>query len=207
MRGAHIFVALAALVALATVTLSTTPAAAKETALRTPSGRTIYGPEETFEGAVDQRTRLLIIELATGLATEGNLAVGLGLLVPRAGGLELWAHFGLEANPSLRYSGGARYVFAFGAFRPYLAAGFTFADLYAQGSLSTHLFAEVGHQFVVFTTYRISLGVGFRGVLNVWLKGNSPHLDGTTDPVWVQEQLDSSRGFFPTLALRFSRAF
>ncbi len=204
MRGAPIFVALAALLL---ATLPTTPAAAKETALRTPSGRTIYSPEETFESAVDQHTRLLIIELATGLATEGNLAVGLGLLVPHAGGLELWAHFGLEANPSLRYSGGARYVFGFGAFRPYLATGFTFADLYAQGSLSTHLFAEVGHQFVVFTTYRISLGVGFRGVLDVWLKGNSPHLDGTTDPAWVQEQLDSSRGFFPTLALRFSRAF
>ena len=141
MRRAHLFPALGVAMSIA---LSATPAAAKETALRTPSGRTIYAADETFEDALDQNSRLLIIELATGLATEGNLAVGLGLLVPHLGGLELWGHFGLEANPSLRYSVSLRYVFSFGDFHPYLGAGFNFADLYAQGSLSAHLFAEIG---------------------------------------------------------------
>ena len=189
------------------IALSASPAAAKETALRTPSGRTIYSSDETFEDALDQRTRILIIELATGLAAEGNLAVGLGLLIPHAGDLELWAHYGLEANPALRHSLALRYVFHFGDFRPYLGAGFTYADFYSLGSLSTHLFAELGHQFVIFTTYRISAAIGIRGVVDVWLKDDSPLLDGTTDPMWVDEQLANARGFFPTLTLRFSRAF
>ena len=198
-------ITMAAFVAFA-FALTASPAAAKENALRTPSGRTIYTVDETFEDALDQETRFLIAELATGLAPEGNLAVGLGVLVP-LGGLEVWAHFGLEANPALRYNLTLRYVFDFGAFRPYLAAGTTLADLYGIGTLSSHLFAEIGHQFIVFTTYRISFGIGLRGVLDVWLKDDSPLLDGTTDPLWVEEQLEDARGLTPTLSLRFSRAF
>lgn len=169
--------------------------------------RSIYTGEPTFSSALDEETRWFGAEVVAGLGAEGNLAAGFGLILPQLHGLELWAHFGLEANPALRYSGSLRYVFEFGDFRPFLGVGFSFADLYAQGSVSTHFYAEVGHQFALSSTYRVSASLGFRTVLDVWLKANSPLLDGTTDLAWVDEQLVEARGAFITLTLRFSRRF
>ena len=95
MRGAPIIVAL---FLLANADL----ASAKEHAVRSPSGRRIYNPDETFAEVLDQDSRRFIVEAAVGAGPEGHLAMGLGYLFKDLPGLAVYASVPSQSSGDLR---------------------------------------------------------------------------------------------------------
>jgi hypothetical protein len=185
-----------------------TAAAAKDHGVHSPSGRVIYEPHERFGEAIDVSRRRLVIEVATGLAPEGNLGIALGLLDVPFDRFELYAGFGVEINPARRYTGALRYFPDFGDFRPYLGAGYLFVDTYAIGVMSHNVFAELGHKWVLHQTYHFTVGVGLRRLLAVELADDSLLRETDVDQALLDEQIDHVMPrWVPMLALRFSRAF
>jgi hypothetical protein len=200
MRGAPIIVAL---FLLANVNL----AWAKEHAVRSPSGRRIYNPDETFAEVLDQDSRRFIVEAAVGAGPEGHLAMGLGYLFKDLPGLAVYASVGLEVNPAVHYTLSARWVFNLAGWRPYIAAGYLLNQLTAVETLSHNLYVEAGYSWKLEHTYRLTAGVGLRRLLHVHVLEESELRAPDTDPEFLEEQLGNIDPWLPTIALRFSRAF
>jgi hypothetical protein len=189
------------------ILLWTAPARAKEIGLHTPSGRTIYEPDETFAEVSEQNLRHFVVEVVTGLAPEGNLAANLGWLIPEIKGLELYLGGGLQLNPSYQFSAVVRYMMNFSGYRPYIAAGYMHQELYLLGTDSENLVVETGYKWVISHTYHFTLGVGLRTLLHVGVEQDSTLREPDVDPGFLDRELDDVARFVPTLALRFSRAF
>lgn len=184
------------------------PVAAKEIGVHTPGRRQIYGVDESFGQALDQTRRNFVIEVATGLAPEGNLGLLFGVLNLPARHLDLYAGVGYEANPATRYTAAVRYTFTFGAVRPYVGAGYLLVDTHAIGVLSHNAFAEVGHRWSIHRTYRLSAGLGVRYLFSLHIEDDSILNDPDVDRALLAEQIDEGlTRWVPTFALRFSRAF
>jgi len=181
-------------------------AAAKDHGLRTPGGRDIYDSDETFGGATEiaQATRFIVIEVATGLAPEGQIAVSLGYL---AGQLEFYVGLGLQLDPSQQIALSSRYWFDFGGFEPFVALGYVNQDHSLLGMTTHHLFSEVGYKWRWAKTYHFTLGLGARYIAAIRLREGSTLLGSDVDPELRDEQIDDVFPLMPTLALRFSRAF
>jgi hypothetical protein len=156
---------------------------------------------------MDQSHRWMIVEIATGAGPEGNLAILIGAINLGLQGFELYAGAGLEFNPAYHFTFTARYFPPLGSFKPYVGLGYLFVDSYAIGVFSHNAFAEVGHKWVVHETYHITLGVGVRWVGAIIVADDSPLREPDVDPVLLDEQLDNTARWLPTVALRFSRAF
>jgi hypothetical protein len=182
-------------------------AGSKEFSMNSPRGRRTYGDDETFGKVMDQSHRWLIVEIATGAGPEGNLAILIGAINLGVRGFELYAGAGLEFNPANHFTFTARYFPPLGSFKPYVGLGYLFVDSYAIGVVSHNAFAEVGHKWVVHETYHVTLGVGVRWVGAVVIADDSALRGPDVDPVLLDEQLDEVPRWFPTIALRFSRAF
>jgi hypothetical protein len=201
-------IALAASLAPALVLgLLAAPAHAKELGFRSPGGREIYDPEESFGVSSNTRRRQFVIEVAVGAGPEGNLGALLGWLNQPVRGLEWYLGFGVEVNPARHYTGAVRYLFNIDGYRPYIGAGYSFVDLYELGTHSHNAFAEVGYSWVLHETYHLTLGAGLRRILQLRVRDDSPLRESDVDPVLLDEQLDSVNPWVPTIALRFSRAF
>lgn len=199
-----------ALAARAAVALAlVAPAArAKDVGFRSPGGRALYGPHERFGAVVDQNRRFLVVEVATGLAPEGNLAMLLGVLNLPVHGLEWYLGYGVELNPAVHYSASVRFFPELGEFRPYLGAGYLYKDTYAIGVSSHNVFVEIGHKWIMHRTYHFSVGVGVRRLLALSIDRDSILNDPDVDRALLDEQIDEELPrWLPTVALRFSRAF
>ena len=197
-----------ALCAAAVATVVAAPALAKDIGVHSPSGRQIYEPHEQFGEVIDQTTRRLVVEVATGAGPEGNLGILLGLLNFPLRGVELYAGIGFEANPARHYTGTIRFYPDFGSFRPYVAAGYLFNDTFEIGVTSHNLFGEIGHKWVIHRTYHLTAGLGLRRLLSVQIDKTSILNDPDVDQELLDEQIDEVMPrWLPTIALRFSRAF
>jgi hypothetical protein len=195
--------------ALASAAVLLSPeASAKDVGFRSPGGRAIYDSGERFGDVVDQNQRFLVVEVATGLAPEGNLAILLGVLNVPVSGLEMYLGYGVELNPAVHYSASVRYFPELGDFRPYLGLGYLYKDTYAIGVASHNLFAELGHKWVIHQTYHLTVGAGVRRLLALQIDRDSILNDPDVDRALLDEQIDEELPrWLPTLALRFSRAF
>jgi hypothetical protein len=200
MAGAGRRVALALL-------LAALPASGKETGFSSPGRREIYDSNESFAEATRTRNRQFVIEVAAGAGPEGNLGALLGWLNQPVRGLEWYIGFGVELNPARHYTGGVRYMFNIDGYRPYVALGYLFVDLYELGTYSHNAFAELGYSWVIHETYHLTLGAGLRRILRIGVREDSTLRGSDVDPVLLDEQLDAVSPWVPTLALRFSRAF
>ncbi len=197
----------AALLAIAVVCASPAPAAAKESGFSSPQGRRIYGPDERFDEVLDQHDRHFVIEAVIGHGPEGNLGMTLGWLLPDVPGLELYAGLGYAVGPGFNISGAARYYANLGGFRPFLSLGYIQQQLTALGTVNHNVFAEIGHKWVVHTTYHVTIGVGMRYIGAVVVTSGSPLRRSDVDPDLLNDSLDDVARWAPLVALRFSRAF
>src|SRR5690606_615348 len=166
-----------------------------------------YSTAERFSELVDHRQRVLVSEVAVGMGPEGNLAILLGWLNFPIRHLDLFAGFGVEANPALQWTLAGRYGFNFDGIRPYLALGYMQKDTYAEGIQSRNAFLEVGHTWVIHRTYRLSIGGGARRVISRSISSDSFLAEPDTDEQLLAEQLEQANVWLPLVALRFSRAF
>jgi hypothetical protein len=199
---------LAAWLAAALALAHAIPAAAKEIGLHTPTRRQNYGVDESFGQALDQTSRSFVIEVATGLAPEGNLGLLLGVLNLPVRRLDLYLGFGYEANPAARYTASGRYTFTFGAVKPYVGLGYLLVDTHAIGVISHNVFAELGHRWLIHRTYHLSAGLGVRYLVALQVQDDSILNDPDIDRALLEEQLDKGlTRWVPMFALRFSRAF
>jgi hypothetical protein len=187
--------------------LSAGLASAKENGFASPHGRRIYGPNETFGTASSLRRRRLVAETVVGVAPEGHLGVSLGVLDVGVEGLDLYVGGGVEFNPSRQFTSSVRYGFDVWWFRPYLAVGYAYRDLYAIGGYSHNLSGELGVGWDARPTLRVSLGVGVRRLLHFGLHPDSPLLQGYTDYALLDHERSSLHRYTPIVALRFSRSF
>jgi hypothetical protein len=180
---------------------------AKEHALRSPSGRTIYRPHETFEDVLDQTRRRFVAEVAAGAGPEGTLALLLGALNVPVDNLDVYVGFGLESNPARLYSTSMRYTLRIGEARPYVGVGYFLKDTYAVGLRSHNLFAELGYRWVLHRTYHLLIGGGLRRILQTRLTEGSRLLEPEIDPAVLDTELEAINPWLPTFVVRFSRAF
>ena len=179
---------------------------AKNHAYSTPSGHQIYGDEETFEQVTRTDARFFVVEAVTGLAPQGNLAILLGIINQPLRGVEFYLGYGAEANPARTYNADLRYLFNIAGYRPFIDFGYSHRHLTALGLHSHNLFAETGYKWVFRPTYHITLAVGVRRAVKLWLV-DSPLSASDTDQDEVNAQLALAEQWIPTLALKFSRAF
>lgn len=195
-----------AAVLAATLTLLTAARAlAKEHGVHTPTGRRIYDTEETFEQAwSEQSDRWIVIEVATGLAPEGQLAANLGFLL---GPVEVYGGLGIQLDPARQLAFSARYWFDFGGFKPFLSLGYVNQNHTALVMTTHHAFSEVGYKWRWAKTYHFTLGVGGRYILATTIRDGSPLGGSDVDQDMLDETIDDVFPFMPTLSLRFSRAF
>jgi hypothetical protein len=182
-------------------------AQAKQIGVHTPSGRRIYAPEETFGELCDQDTRHLVIEVAAGMGPEGNLGMLLGWLNVGVRGLELYGGIGLEANPAVHVTGALRYVANVFGLRPYLSLGYLYKDTYAIDVWSHNLFGEVGYKWILHHTYHLTVGVGVRRMLAIYVDDDSTLFGPGADAELLSATLDEVGEWAPMVSLRFSRAF
>jgi hypothetical protein len=194
------------LVACALSFCSTT-AFAKEYGYRSPGGRRIYDDEDTFGEALNTRKRRFVVEAAVGAGPEGNFAALLGVLNLPVRGLEWYAGVGWELNPARHYTLTARYMFNIDGYRPYVALGYLYDDLYALRTYSHNVFAEVGYSWVLHDTYHLTAGVGVRRILYIGIHDDSILRDEDVDQAVLEEERGNVSRWVPTFALRFSRAF
>ena len=180
---------------------------AKQHGLSSPHGRRIYAPDDTFRGALDQDTRDFVIEVAVGSAPEGNLGLVVGWLAKELKGVEFYAGVGFEALPSVNYTGAVRYLMNFSGYRPYVGGGYLFQRMPELQTRSHNAFVETGYSWKLRYTYHLTAGVGLRYLMDVRVEPGSPLSDATTDPAFLDAQLDALSRWAPTFALRFSRAF
>jgi hypothetical protein len=180
---------------------------AKQAGFNSPKGRRIYTPDETFRGVLDQDTRDFVVEVAVGSGPEGNLGLVVGWLAKEVKGVELYAGVGFEALPSLNYTGAVRYLMNFSGYRPYVGAGYLFQRMPELETRSHNAFVETGYSWKLRYTYHLTAGIGLRYMMDVSVEPGSPLSDETTDPAFLEEQLDDLKRWAPTFALRFSRAF
>jgi len=192
---------------LALVLIAASLAQAKEIGVNSPSGRRIYGPEETFGELCDQDTRHFVIEVAAGLGPEGNLGLLLGWLNVGVRGLELYAGVGVEANPAVHATGALRYVANIFGLRPYVSLGYLYKDTYAIDVWSHNLFGEVGYKWILHHTYHLTLGAGVRRMLAITVRDDSILLGPGSDPALLSSALDEVGRWSPMVSIRFSRAF
>lgn len=183
------------------------PAWGKEYGFHSPGHRRIYDVDERFDDVESTHLRRFVVEAAAGSGPEGNIAALVGLLNWPLHGLEYYAGFGLELNPSRNYTLTARYVFNLRGFRPYLGAGYLFRDVYEVGTYSHSAFLEAGYSWLIHQTYRFTLGVGVRYLVDIDIRDDSPLRAGSVDPALLADETERVFPWTPTLALRFSRAF
>lgn len=195
-----------ALLGLATL-LAAPPLAAKNHGLQSPHGRRIYEDTETFSHVRDQSRRRFVVEVVSGLAPEGNLGMLLGLINQPVRGLEYYAGFGYEVTPAQSIPFSVRYLFNIDGYRPFVAVGYTYRILNQVGVRSHNVFFELGYKWVLHSTHHLTIGIGARRSLSVRVVDGSPISGPDTDPDLLAEELDASRSWVPTAALRFSRAF
>ncbi len=196
-----------AAVVLSVGMLWSSAARAKDFGIQTPSGRRTYLTDEHFSELVDHKQRILVSEVAIGSGPEGNLAILLGWLNIPVRRLDLYAGFGVEANPAMQWTLAGRYGFNFGGFRPYASLGYLHKDTYAVGVVSHNAFLELGHTWVLHRTYRLSVGAGLRRVLSRSVSSDSLLDAPDTDRALLAQELDAADVWIPLVALRFSRAF
>ena len=179
---------------------------AKNHGYSTPNGRQIYGNEETFEQIARTDARFFVVEAVTGVAPQGNLAILLGVINQPLRGVEFYLGYGAEANPARTYNADLRYLFNIDGYRPFIDFGYSYRHLTALGLHSHNLFAETGYKWVFRPTYHITLAVGVRHAVKLWLI-DSPLSASDTDQDELDAQLALAEQWTPTLALKFSRAF
>lgn len=193
---------------LGTGLVAATPASAKEHSIRTPSGRTIYEPHETFAEALDQTRRNFVMEVVLGYAAEGNLGINLGWLFPYVKGLEFYVGVGLQINPSVNLHISTRYFPPIdNSFRPFLSVGFQrifFTDLLVAAN---NLTMEIGHKWVIHTTYHLTIGVGVRYLAGINIFSGSIYQGSDIDRDFLEDEIQGTTRWVPTLAIRLSRAF
>lgn len=182
-------------------------AEAKDYGIRTPGGRHIYDDDEEFANVTNTRLRRFVVEAVVGAGPEGNIGALIGWLNQPVRGIEIYAGFGLEANPARHYTAAVRYVFNIHGYRPYVSLGYLFNDLYVLRTYSHNVFFETGYSWVLHDTYRLTAGLGLRYIPKVNIREDSPLRADDVDPVLLREQQDSVFPIVPTFALRFSRAF
>lgn len=180
----------------------------KEIGFHSPGGRPIYDAHDEFGQVVDQSTRWLVVELATGAGPEGNLGLLAGAINVATRGLELYVGAGLEVNPARHYTGSIRYFPDLGSFRPYASVGYLFNDSYALGVHSHNVFAELGHKWPLHRTYHLTVGFGVRRLLSIHVRDESILAEPDVDRDLLAHQIDDVMPkWLPMLAVRFSRAF
>ncbi len=184
-----------------------TAVSAKRIALATPSGRTIYGPDEQFGEVSNQRNRSFVAEVAMGAGPEGNLGLLLGWLNVPWKRFDIYAGVGFEGNPAQLYTLGSRYAWSLDGYHPYISLGYVYKNTYELDMHSANVFGELGYRWSLHQTYRVSAGVGLRRQFHISVGKDSPLNGPEIDPVFRDEQLDSINPWLPTLALRFSRVF
>lgn len=167
----------------------------------------IYDRNETFNEALDQNLRRLIVEVVSGLAPEGNLGLLFGVINLPARGFEYYVGLGYDLVPAISLPIQARYVFNISGYRFYAALGYCYRRLEPIGVESHNAFAELGYKWVLERTLHFTIGVGLRRPLLVNVLDDSAVSTPDTDPALLDLQVDRSRVWVPTLALRFSRAF
>ena len=172
-----------------------------------PGGRPIYTVDETFQDAVNQNRRRFVLEMVVGSGPEGNLGVLLGFINFPVRGLEYYAGFGYEFNPSRQYTASVRYVFNIEGYRPYASLGYLYRSVYTLRSYDHDLFAELGYKWVIHRTHHLTAGVGLRRILYIGIHEDSTLREDDVDPVLLAEQKRAVNGWIPTFVLRFSRAF
>lgn len=187
--------------------IAAAPAAGKEHGLHSPSGRRIYGADESFEDLIDTRLRRFVVEAAVGSGPEGNIAALLGFLNWPLRGLEYYGGFGLELNPCRSYTAATRYAFNIQGYRPYVGVGYLFRDVYEVGTYSHSAFLELGYSWVLHRTYRLTAGAGVRYLAHIGLREDSPLRGPQIDEALLLDETERVFPWTPTLALRFSRAF
>ena len=159
-----------------------------------------------FEESLDRPLIGIDLELVGAFAAEGTIGIGVGYRAPFLPGLAFHGTAAFEVNPAFRLAVSARYIAELGDFRPYLIVGTGIGFLWAQQTRSTFLYAEAGHSFRLGEHTRLMIGAGFRATLDAWAMEGSTLLDGTTDPDFLEAQLDATRGSFsPVVSLRFAR--
>jgi len=198
--------ALASALLLVLTTLSSS-ICAKRHGVASPSGRDIYRMEESVEEVKNQSSRKFVVELATGLAPEGNLGLLLGWLNQPIKGIELYAGFGAELTPSRNYTASIRYMWNLSGYRPYISSSYVFRDLYEIGSFSHNAAVEAGYKWVLHRTYHLTLGVGLRRIVHIGRREDSPLNEPYIDQELLASQEAAVAPYAPTVALRFSRAF
>jgi len=183
------------------------PASAKDYGVHSPSGRRIYDDSEQFAEISNTRLRRFVVEAAVGAGPEGNVAALVGLLNWPVRHLGVYAGFGLELNPARHYTATVRYDFNFYGYRPFLAVGYLYNQVYRLGTFSHDVFTETGYTWVFHRTYRLTLGVGVRYRTYLGIEDDSPLNGEQIDQDLLAEQRASVFPWVPTFALRFSRAF
>jgi hypothetical protein len=180
---------------------------AKEYGIHSPAGRRIYDLDERFENISNTRLRRFVVEAAAGSGPEGNLAALVGFLNFPVRGLEYYAGFGFELNPSRNYTFAVRYAASIHGYRPYVSIGYLFRDVYEVGTYSHSAFLEAGYSWVLHQTCRLTAGLGVRYLASIGIRDDSPLRGTHIDPELLAVETDQVFPFTPTLALRFSRAF
>jgi hypothetical protein len=187
--------------------LNTPPALAKNTGVHSPSGKTIYVPQRSFDEALDQNRRKWVIEAVMGDGPEGNVGLSLGRLNVLIHGFELYAGFGYALTPARHVTGSMRYLMNFHGFRPYLAAGYLWRNTFAIASHSHNVTGEFGYSWRIHHTYHLTAGLGARYIAATVVEATSPLKTSDADAVLLAEQSESMARWSPLAVLRFSRAF
>jgi hypothetical protein len=182
-------------------------ASAKRHGLASPSGRAIYDDNERVFEVRDQSRRHFVVEVASGLAPEGNLGILLGWINQPVKGLEWYAGVGTELTPSVNATGTLRYMFNLDGYRPYIATGYLYREVQQLGSYSHNWFVEAGYKWILHRTYHLTAGIGVRRLLHVGVHEDSILRGDQVDPNRLDQELDAIAPYAPLVSLRFSRAF
>jgi hypothetical protein len=195
-------------VAVCAALLAPSGAQAKDFGVKSPSGRQIYGLDETFGEVLDQNRRVAVVEVTAGAGPEGTIGMLLGWLLPRPfKGLELYAGVGIEANPAVHFTGTVRYYANLWGYRPFVALGYLYQIQTAILTHSHHVFAEAGYKWVLAHTYHLHIGAGVRYMAHLAVLPDSPLHDPDVDRDFLDRELKDTTRWLPTVAVRFSRAF
>jgi hypothetical protein len=179
----------------------------KDVGLHSPRSRRIYHDEEWFEHVVDNHRRILVMEAVAGAGPEGNLGLVLGWMPRVLKGVELYGGAGLEANPAIRLSGAARFLFHVNGYRPYVALGYFYKDAFVIETYAHNAFLEAGHSWRLGPTKHITVGLGVARLLHAGVRQGSPLRTSDVDPAKLDAQLAAIPRYLPMVAVRFSRAF
>jgi hypothetical protein len=172
-----------------------------------PFRRTIYDPNRTFGEATNSQRRYFIAEVASGFAPQGHLAVLLGLINVPLPGVEVYAGYGVEANPATTLNADIRYLPNIRGWRPYFALGYSYRSLSAIDTISHNVFGEVGYKWVIGPTYHLTLAAGIRQAIDIRVDAASPLRGSDTDAQLLEEQVNAAKTWVPTAAVKLSRAF